>query len=287
MSDSASSSGGSGTFSPLSAASSRTSMDEGDMLDEKDKHTPAGHGSSLWSSITGAASNLTISVSKALSANVAAYSGEVTPVGGESRLTRAMKAYHIEKARDPADLPEWLFDERERGVRGHQTSPKPRSQEQEAPPSEPASLSRSMTTARREEMPMPPRIARGPTLADRRANENNAGSEEHVTKSMARLRALRDAKRNAKVRFGGEDEEDSQPAPPPAPERPERSAARPQPAYSASAPILPSARYAPVSREAPERPRGMPAPLGAGAPLGGRGRQPRLGLPSGVRPVRA
>lgn len=197
-----------------------------------------------------------------------------------------MKAYHIEKARDPADLPEWLFDERERGVRGHQTSPKPHSQEQEAPPSEPASLSRSMTTARREEMPMPPRIARGPTLADRRANENNAGSEEHVTKSMARLRALRDAKRNAKVRFGGEDEEDSQPAPPPAPERPERSAARP-PAYGASAPIPPSARYAPVSREAPERPRGMPAPLGAGAPLGGRGRQPRLGLPSGVRPVRA
>ncbi len=76
MSDSASSSGGSGTFSPLSAASSRTSMDEGEMLEEKDKHTPAGHGSSLWSSITGVASNLTISVSKALATNVAAYSGE-------------------------------------------------------------------------------------------------------------------------------------------------------------------------------------------------------------------
>ena len=31
-------------------------------------------------------------------------------------MTRAMKAYHIAKAQSPADLPEWLFDERERGV---------------------------------------------------------------------------------------------------------------------------------------------------------------------------
>src|ERR1700749_1564032 len=37
-----------------------------------------------------------------------------TPPGGESQLTRAMKAYHLEKARDPSDLPEWLFGEHER-----------------------------------------------------------------------------------------------------------------------------------------------------------------------------
>lgn len=37
-----------------------------------------------------------------------------TPPGRESRLTRAMKAYHLEKARDPSDLPEWLFEEHER-----------------------------------------------------------------------------------------------------------------------------------------------------------------------------
>lgn len=66
-------------------------MDEGEMLDEKDKHTPAGHGSSLWSSITGAASNLTISVSKALSANVAAYSGEgVCSLAPHLHLTAAV-----------------------------------------------------------------------------------------------------------------------------------------------------------------------------------------------------
>lgn len=37
-----------------------------------------------------------------------------TPPGEESRLTRALKAYHVEKARDPTDLPPWLFEEHER-----------------------------------------------------------------------------------------------------------------------------------------------------------------------------
>jgi hypothetical protein len=40
-----------------------------------------------------------------------------TPPGQESRLTRAMKAYHLEKARSPEDLPPWLFDESERRSR--------------------------------------------------------------------------------------------------------------------------------------------------------------------------
>ncbi|RDX56855.1 hypothetical protein OH76DRAFT_423434 [Lentinus brumalis] len=62
--------------SPASAASSRTSMDEGEMMDKSDEKTPAGHGSSLWASVTGVASTLTISVSKAWSSNIATYSGE-------------------------------------------------------------------------------------------------------------------------------------------------------------------------------------------------------------------
>jgi hypothetical protein len=37
-----------------------------------------------------------------------------TPPGQDSHLTRAMKAYHLDKARDPSDLPAWLFDEHER-----------------------------------------------------------------------------------------------------------------------------------------------------------------------------
>jgi hypothetical protein len=36
-----------------------------------------------------------------------------TPPGEESRLTRALKAHHIDKARDPTDLPEWPFEKHE------------------------------------------------------------------------------------------------------------------------------------------------------------------------------
>lgn len=40
----------------------------------------------------------------------------VAPSSGDSEITRALKAYHISKARDRSDLPDWLFDEHERGV---------------------------------------------------------------------------------------------------------------------------------------------------------------------------
>ncbi|KAI8998706.1 hypothetical protein BD414DRAFT_130807 [Trametes punicea] len=274
------------SMSPSSIASSRTSLDEGDAReDEKGSGKPAaGHGSSLWASITSVASNLTISVSKAWSSNIATLNGEETPVGGESRLTRAMKAYHIEKARNPADLPEWLFDERERGVRARQ---KPPAEEREgAPPStvRPSEQQppRSLSAApRREELSM--RAARGPTLADRRAGAaSNAGSEEHVTKSIARLRALRDAKRNATLRChreegdGGADAASTSAS----------DVAAPIPPQNVNAIAMPG----PVAREreSPMRPTRMPAPLG-GTTLGDRGRQPstRVGLPSGVRPLRA
>ncbi|TBU32415.1 hypothetical protein BD309DRAFT_5034 [Dichomitus squalens] len=274
LSDSASSSGGSEGFVG-SPASSRTSMDEMDMEDKMEGKLPAGFGSSLWGSIAGVAGNLTISVSKAWSSKVAIMSGEETPVGGESRLTRAMKAYHIEKARDPADLPDWLFDERERGVRSYKTTAgAPEQKLNAAEETRPSDLSRPITTVRQDQPLPPPRIARGPTLADRKAGapplESRAGSEEHVTKSMNRLRELRDAKRRAKVRFDGDEDEEMIPAP-----REPAPAARPPP--EPSFPVQP-----------PRRPSGnMPAPLGAS--LGGRGRQPstRIGLPSGVRPVRA
>jgi len=40
-------------------------------------------------------------------------SAENSP-GHGSHLVRVMKAYHLAKARHPSDLPDWLFDERER-----------------------------------------------------------------------------------------------------------------------------------------------------------------------------
>ncbi|KAI0064622.1 hypothetical protein BV25DRAFT_270251 [Artomyces pyxidatus] len=81
--------------------------------DDEPPLTP-GHGSSLWTKVAAAANIMTISVSKAWATNITSQSGEETPPGQESRLTRAMKAYHLEKARDPSDLPEWLFEEHER-----------------------------------------------------------------------------------------------------------------------------------------------------------------------------
>ncbi|KAG7092423.1 hypothetical protein E1B28_008779 [Marasmius oreades] len=82
-----------------------------------------GYGQTIWSRVATAASSLTVNVSKAWATNIATYAGEETPPGQESRLTRAMKAYHVEKARDPADLPTWLFDEHERRVRKPDAEP--------------------------------------------------------------------------------------------------------------------------------------------------------------------
>ncbi|KAJ4488000.1 hypothetical protein J3R30DRAFT_3695651 [Lentinula aciculospora] len=76
-----------------------------------------GDGYTVWNRVAAAASTLTVSVSKAWAANVSMYPGEETPPGQESKLTRAMKAYHIEKARDPSELPAFLFTEHERQPR--------------------------------------------------------------------------------------------------------------------------------------------------------------------------
>jgi len=81
------------------------------LLTEKEAPLQAASGGyTIWSSVASVASTLTISVSKAWAANISTYAGEETPAGQESRLTRAMKAYHIGKARQPTDLPTWLFD---------------------------------------------------------------------------------------------------------------------------------------------------------------------------------
>ena len=47
-----------------------------------------------------------------------------TPPGEESRLSRALKAYRIDKARDPTDLPEWLFEKHESRRAAAATAPR-------------------------------------------------------------------------------------------------------------------------------------------------------------------
>lgn len=137
-----------------------------------------------------------------------------TPPGGETRLTRALKAYYIERARAPADLPPWLFDEHER--RPQATRPPPRDQEREndrgggrrsnmAPPSNRGRVYDD------EYEQQPPQAKRGAlrdiydsaaasnqpkALAPGRALAPSSYQDDgNVSRATSRLQALRDAKR--------------------------------------------------------------------------------------------
>ena len=141
-----------------------------------------------------------------------------TPPGGETRLTRALKAYYIERARAPADLPPWLFDEHER--RPQAARPPPRNQQRDddrgvgrrnnmAPPSnrgrsyddeyeyeqQPPQAKRGALrdiydSAAASNQPKPP--AAGRTLAPSSYRDDG---NANVSRATSRLQALRDAKR--------------------------------------------------------------------------------------------
>ncbi|KAK0459686.1 uncharacterized protein EV420DRAFT_1268567, partial [Desarmillaria tabescens] len=146
-----------------------------------------GDGATIWSRVATAASTLTVSVSKAWATNVTTMSGEETPPGQESRLTRAMKAYHIEKARDPSDLPAWLFDEHERTP----LSRYDRYEVAENPITElprPRGL-RDIYDAATVTPPAPSRFER--------TYRPNYADDYPPSKATDRLKALRDAKRSA------------------------------------------------------------------------------------------
>ncbi|KAF8478452.1 hypothetical protein DFH94DRAFT_56853 [Russula ochroleuca] len=167
-----------------------------------------GYGLSLWSRVATAASTLTISVSKAWTSNIAMYSGEHTPPGEESRLTRALKAYHIEKARDPTDLPPWLFEEHERRPLGgpgtrrryregseydhdsHRATAPPRSGGRSLRDIYDAAATTSVIPSRQQET----------REWSRRRLQDDAPVGPPPSKANDRLKALRDAKRNAAQR---------------------------------------------------------------------------------------
>jgi hypothetical protein len=132
-----------------------------------------------------------------------------TPPGEESRLTRALKAYHIDKARDPADLPEWLFEEHERRPIGRSAAGFRLGEGLEYDEDE-----YRATTAL-----TPPRAggrglrdvydtAAAATAISSRQHEMRESSfrarppqdEAHPSKASDRLKALRDAKRQAAQR---------------------------------------------------------------------------------------
>ncbi|KAK7014899.1 hypothetical protein R3P38DRAFT_2998276 [Favolaschia claudopus] len=174
-------------------------------------------GDTLWSRIATTASSLTVNVSKAWATNITTFAGEETPPGQESRLTRAMKAYHLEKARDPSDLPAWLFDEKERRRPEPEPSRSRRRRDDdddyevvekkraEPPPSRglrdiyeaaAASSSPSSTAATRST----------------RGARSYADDSPQPSKATDRLKAIRDAKRGA-VNSSWRDEEPVRDAP--------------------------------------------------------------------------
>ena len=124
-----------------------------------------------------------------------------TPPGEESRLTRAMKAYHLEKARDPADLPPWLFEEHERRPLGRPSvstwdreASEPgvyESRDETAPPR--GRGLRDIYDAAASATSTPPRQERR-EMSRVRQDDVDAG---HSSKANNRLKALRDAKRDA------------------------------------------------------------------------------------------
>jgi hypothetical protein len=199
---------------------------------------PSDYGLRLWSRVATAASTLTISVSKAWASNIAAHPGESasfssfkhrgftnsiicnlgTPPGEESRLTRALKAYHIDKARDPTDLPEWLFEEHERRPIGRSgTSFRYREEEDnEYGEYEPRRATKSMQSragggrglrdvydtaaaaTRQQQETLRESSSRG--WLPQRQDDGPVGAAAPTSKAHERLKALRDAKRQAAQR---------------------------------------------------------------------------------------
>ncbi|RDB21031.1 hypothetical protein Hypma_011566 [Hypsizygus marmoreus] len=148
---------------------------------DESKSNSAGDGSAIWNRVATVASTLTISVSKAWAASIASQAGEETPVGQESRLIRAMKAYHLDKARDPTDLPTWLFDERERR--------RPTNIRRPSTPHTATSETASLRTPRNVYDVQVPIASSRPTAV--------SGNQGLPRKATDRLKAMRDAKRSA------------------------------------------------------------------------------------------
>lgn len=174
-------------------------VDDGD----DEPQDQSGYGLSVWSRVATAANTLTVSVSKAWASNITTDSGEQTPPGEESRLTRAMKAYHLAKARDPTDLPPWLFEEYERRPLGRSSARTWQQEDSEpgiyefhddaAPPRGRGLRDIYDAAAATPSTPTPPRRERH-EMSRGRQDDVDAG---YPSKANDRLKALRDAKRNA------------------------------------------------------------------------------------------
>ncbi|KAL5511827.1 hypothetical protein ACEPAH_5045 [Sanghuangporus vaninii] len=126
----------------------------------------------------------------------------VAPSSGDSEITRALKAYHISKARDRSDLPDWLFDEHERGV-GNRTQHSARYEDRsEYDDTGPVMRTRGhgfrdiydgVAASSASET----RGARGRVEESRSSAFASGGLDRSTTRATDRLKAIRDAKRQA------------------------------------------------------------------------------------------
>ncbi|KAI0695911.1 hypothetical protein BC835DRAFT_1414595 [Cytidiella melzeri] len=248
------SSGRSGYSTPATAVESDEYEQEGKYEEhEEEKPVPRGFGYSLWGRLQSAATNLSINVSKSWESNGGLSSGEVTPPGQESRITQALKAYHIAKASRPSDLPEWLFDEKERGVASRLAS----------------EVARTATSdnSTRDQVTSTPTPSRAPVTNGRpEYKKSYADDEDRVTMSRAalRLKELRDAKampRKQTITFA--------------------DSVHPRRAVAIETPEPPAAQVVSPTTVPPSVVRN-----GAGNTDGSGKRPVARGLPSGVRPVR-
>ena len=131
-----------------------------------------------------------------------------TPPGGETRLTKVMKEYYLQRARAPVDLPHWLFEEHERMP----TRPPPREKiaqtggrndrgrydedygdEYAQPP--PPQQGRGALRDVYEKAASKPASKPAPTRSTPAASAYDSTASAGESKAASRLRAMREAKR--------------------------------------------------------------------------------------------
>lgn len=234
----------------------------------------------------------------------------VTPEGQESSLAKAMKAYHVDKANgDAKELPDWLFEGRDRAVidrlRGNsldQGPPAPPFARTDTASPVPRSAASSPAPERgRSRAPVAGVRDRSMTRRDGSVSASTRDSlaSVHATvpsrDNMNRLKELRLAKRNARVRFEGDDEEADSPPPSRAPSRAgnARPAAPPSAFKDVPLPEVAPLRRRPTGHvKEPSQDRDLPAVPSKGASLSrrptGYAREPsheRQGAPLARRPT--
>ncbi|KIM29110.1 hypothetical protein M408DRAFT_128319 [Serendipita vermifera MAFF 305830] len=152
-------------------------------------------GNTLWGRVMNATGSLSINIPVGWS-NISS-DGPETPPGGESRLTKVMKQYYIDRARTPLDLPHWLFEEHERMP----TAARQRAPRRYEEPEEEGYISAPAPRGALRDVYDKAARATPTSQQSTRSNQSsyptspNSDQAPGESKATSRLRALRDAKR--------------------------------------------------------------------------------------------